>query len=119
MNQDREEGTKGGQSRLISLIVPVYNEEEAVPAFVEAVAPELTRVRSILGNGVRTEIIFDDDGSTDNTLEVLRGLDVPGTIIRLVRLSRNFGKDAALTAGLLYAKGDAAIPMDDELTRST
>lgn len=110
-----QEKIKGRQNCLISLIVPVYNEEEAAPAFVAATAPELSRVRHNLGEGARTEIIFVDDGSTDNTLGVLRSLNAPGTTIRLVRLSRNFGKDAALTAGLLFAKGDAAIPMDVDL----
>jgi len=102
-------------AKLISLVVPVFNEEEAIPVFVAAVTPVLAQLRADLGAGARTEIIFVDDGSTDGTLQVLRGLTAPGTTIRLVRLSRNFGKDAALTAGLLYARGDAVIPMDVDM----
>ena len=101
--------------KLISLVVPVYNEEDALPIFVCRLAPVLDELRDQLGPGARTEIIFVDDGSQDRTRAVLRGLEAPGSTLRLVSLSRNFGKDAALTAGLLYARGDAVIPMDVDL----
>lgn len=114
MTQDKKD-TYAIPGKLISLVVPVFNEEEAAPVFIAAVIPELDRVRSDLGEGARTEIIFVDDGSTDGTLRVLRGLRAPGTTIRLVKLSRNFGKDAALTAGMMYSKGDAVIPMDVDM----
>ncbi len=94
---------------LISLIVPVYNEAEAIDAFLEHVTPELMRT------GARHEIIFVNDGSTDATLSLLiaRAETTPG--LRVVNLSRNFGKEAAMTAGLDLARGDAAVLIDVDL----
>lgn len=94
---------------MISIVVPVLNEEEAVPIFVD-------RVRDIIKEiGLRWEIVFVDDGSVDGTVEVIRGLNVTDHRVKLVRLSRNFGKEAALTAGLEWAEGSAVIPMDVDL----
>ena len=95
--------------KLLSLVVPVWNEEDATPIFMEAVLPVLNRLE------IKKEIIFIDDGSSDNTLEVLLTLQQKYPIIRLISLSRNFGKEAALTAGLDFAKGDAVIIMDVDL----
>lgn len=100
---------------LISIVVPVLNEEEAVPLFVAAIEPVLAEVRGLLGAGARTEIVFVDDGSTDATCDVVAGLPPSPTAVALVSLSRNFGKDAALSAGLDHAKGDAVVPMDVDL----
>ncbi len=94
---------------LISVIVPVYNEAEAIDAFLNQVGPEITR------SGVRFETIFVNDGSTDATLPLLiaRAQQRPG--LRVVNLSRNFGKEAAMTAGLDQALGDAAVLIDVDL----
>jgi glycosyltransferase involved in cell wall biosynthesis len=94
---------------LISVIVPVYNEAEAIDAFLAQVTPEITRA------GVRHEIIFVNDGSSDSTLSLLiaRAQATPG--LRVVNLSRNFGKEAAMTAGLDLAQGDAAVLIDVDL----
>ncbi len=99
----------------ISIIVPVLNEELAVPIFLDKVVPTLEEVcRDQLG-GAAFEIVFVDDGSTDRTadriMEAARGRNE----IKLVRFSRNFGKEAALAAGLQYASGDAVVPMDVDL----
>lgn len=93
----------------LSIIVPVLNEQDAVPLFV-------TRVTSVLEQiGLHHEIIFVDDGSTDQTASVIAGLQQDDRRIRLVRLSRNFGKEAALTAGLDFSSGEAVVPMDVDL----
>ena len=94
---------------LISLIVPVYNEAEAIDAFLDQVGPAIARA------GVRFETIFINDGSTDATLPLLiaRAQQRPG--LRVVNLSRNFGKEAAMTAGLDQALGDAAVLIDVDL----
>ena len=92
---------------LISLVVPVFNEAAAVCAFLDRVAPEIAR------SGVRFETIFVNDGSTDGTLAVLLAQSRPG--LRIVNLLRNFGKEAAMTAGLDHAQGDAAVLMDVDL----
>lgn len=95
----------------LSLVVPVLNEQAAVPRFV-------ARLREVLGPlspEIRYEILFVNDGSTDATEFVVRSLMQGDPAIRLVNLSRNFGKDAALCAGLEHAAGDAVIPIDVDL----
>lgn len=97
---------------LISLIVPCYNEASVIEQFVERLAAELPAVSARFG--VRFELIFVDDGSRDGTGDLLRRVD-HGWPARLLVLSRNFGKEAALTAGLDAASGDAVILMDADL----
>ena len=99
----------------LSLVVPVFNEEAAAPVFLETVTPILQRVCQQLGAGAHAEVLFVDDGSRDGTLEAIRRTPAPGITVRIVRLSRNFGKDAALTAGLAHAQGEAVVPMDVDL----
>lgn len=100
---------------LLSVVVPVFNEEETVGLFLESLAAPLAEARARLGPGGRTEIVFVDDGSRDATAERIGARMTPGSGIRLVRLSRNFGKDAALAAGLAECRGDAVVPMDVDL----
>jgi glycosyltransferase involved in cell wall biosynthesis len=94
----------------VSLIVPVYNEEEAVSLFMDA-------VDALSGSlEVELDVIFVDDGSRDSTREeILKAAKSSKTQIRLITLSRNFGKEAALTAGIDAARGDAVIPIDVDL----
>jgi len=94
---------------MISIVIPAHNEAEAAPIFMERVSPILE------STGMDYEMVFVDDGSRDNTVRVLLALRERFPRIRLVQLSRNFGKEAALTAGLSYASGDAIIPMDCDL----
>ncbi|MDY3910628.1 MAG: glycosyltransferase family 2 protein [Elusimicrobiaceae bacterium] len=95
----------------IALIVPAYNEEEALPVFWQAVEPVLQKE-----NGFRFEYIFVNDGSTDGTLPYLKDLSARNKYVKVISLSRNFGKEAALTAGLNEAvQADAAIVMDADL----
>lgn len=93
----------------LSLVVPVLNEEDAIPLFLGQVIPVLTALK------VSYEIVFVDDGSTDRTAEVIRESAARDPAVRLIRLSRNFGKEAALTAGLDFVCGDGVIPMDVDL----
>lgn len=93
----------------LSIVVPVLNEEEAIPLFLERMRPILA------GLGLNCEIVFVDDGSTDRTVEVIAAAHRQDPAVRLVRLSRNFGKEAALTAGLEATSGAAVIPMDVDL----
>lgn len=97
------------QRPLVSLVVPVYNEQDAVPLFVRAIDDALA------GQGIELELLFVDDGSTDQTLPLLVELSERDARVRVVGLSRNFGKEAALTAGLDHASGDVVIPMDVDL----
>ena len=103
------------QKKFLSLICPVLNEEEVIAIFLAGVQPALDAAKALMGGGARTEIIFVDDGSTDRTAEIIAGLARQRPDIKLVRFSRNFGKESALAAGLRYAAGDAAIPIDVDL----
>jgi len=94
----------------LSLLVPLHNEADSLVPLVE-------RIDSVLGTlpGIRLEAIFINDGSTDATLEKLLLLRRDYPFIRIVDLSRNFGKEAALTAGLKVATGDIVVPLDADL----
>lgn len=93
----------------LSVVVPCHNELDALPVFFERVVPVLESMR------VSYELVFVDDGSTDETVKSLLGLSSSYRHVRIVELSRNFGKEAALTAGLSHAIGRAVIPMDCDL----
>ncbi len=93
----------------ISIVCPAYNEEENVEIFLEKLIPVMEQV------GMTYEIVFVNDGSRDDTLNVLKEAKKRYPFIRILNLSRNFGKEAALTAGLEHAKGDAVIAIDADL----
>ena len=94
---------------LISIIVPVYNESASIAVFLE----KLTEI--LPETGEEFEIVFVNDGSRDDTYQVLKQASVKEKSIKIIDLSRNFGKEAALTAGLDFARGDVVIPMDVDL----
>lgn len=94
----------------LSLVVPVFNEAEAVDIFIEKVFDVFKNDHSVY-----LEIVFVNDGSTDDTLERLLNRQSEESRIRIVDLSRNFGKEAALTAGLQAAKGQIIVPIDVDL----
>ncbi|MCG7375259.1 glycosyltransferase family 2 protein [Pseudomonas luteola] len=94
----------------LSLVVPIFNEEESVSIFVEKVTQVFKQYKEI-----HLEIIFINDGSSDLTLERVLDLQKNNTFIKLIDLSRNFGKEAALTAGLEAATGNIIVPMDVDL----
>lgn len=93
---------------LLSIIVPVYNEVEAIGPFIKAIS-------AIAHDLPPLEILFVDDGSSDASETVVRTWAEHDPRIRLLCLSRNFGKEAALTAGLHHARGAACVPMDVDL----
>jgi glycosyltransferase involved in cell wall biosynthesis len=93
----------------VSLIVPVFNEEQAISLFHQAVRRELKL------DPYEVEIVFINDGSTDQTAEQAKALAQVDEQVLLINFSRNFGKEPALFAGLEYATGDAVIPMDVDL----
>ena len=93
----------------LSLIVPVYNEEVAIEPFLDAINDKLSSIRSHI------DIMFINDGSKDNTKLVIEKMITQDPSISLVNFARNFGKEAAMTAGLDYVQGDAAVIMDVDL----
>lgn len=95
---------------LISLIVPCRDEAAAVDLFHRRVCAAIASI-----DGARFEFVWVNDGSRDGTLDRLRALVAEDPRVRVVDLSRNFGKEAAITAGLDAARGDAVIPIDADL----
>ncbi|MCO4860562.1 glycosyltransferase family 2 protein [Cupriavidus sp. WGlv3] len=98
------------ESRLLSLVVPCYNEAESISKFFASVIPVLESL-----DALRFEIVLVNDGSTDDTLDQLIAHSHRDPRVRVLDLTRNFGKEAALTAGLDEALGDAVIPIDADL----
>ena len=94
---------------LLSIIVPCFNEQEALPIFYE----ELNKV--LKGMDLDHEIILVDDGSKDETLKVMKDLAKKDDKIRYLSFSRNFGKEAAMYAGFVNARGDYALTMDADM----
>lgn len=99
------------QQPLLSAVIPFLNEEECIPALIADLEHSLTKL------GIPFEIILIDDGSRDHSLAVAQAELTKRPQIRatLISLSRNFGKEAALTAGLEVADGDVVVPLDADL----
>ena len=93
----------------LSVVVPLYNEEEVLPILHRRL---LAAVAAIAGG---IEIVYVDDGSTDRTGQMLQQLRLACPLVSVVRFSRNFGKEQALTAGLQLARGDAVVLIDADL----
>ncbi len=109
MDREDIENCIGKTRPVLSVVVPVYNESENVTYFYK-------RTGSVLKELCENfEIIFVNDGSTDNTLEVLCQLAELDHRVKVIDLSRNFGKEVALTAGLDQSQGDAVIPIDVDM----
>jgi glycosyltransferase involved in cell wall biosynthesis len=97
---------------MLSVVVPIYNEEENIVAFHAAVEAVLGRIEEETGE--RWEIVYINDGSRDSSLSLLLEIHERNPRVAVVELARNFGHQAALTAGLQVAHGDAVILMDGD-----
>ena len=93
----------------LSVIVPVFNEQESLPALHARLA------RVLGGSGVSWEVVYIDDGSSDGTPAALAALQAREPAVAVARLSRNFGKEAAMSAGLRLARGEAVVLIDADL----
>ena len=98
-----------GDRAVLSLVVPCYNEAAGLASFWARASDALDAL------GVPAEAVFVDDGSRDATFAVLSALAARDPRVRVVALSRNFGKEVALAAGLDHARGDAVVPIDADL----
>ncbi|MCR8915805.1 glycosyltransferase family 2 protein [Marinobacter panjinensis] len=94
----------------LAIIVPVYNEESVLQEFYQRTSAVLNDL-----DGMSSTILFIDDGSSDNSVDIIRDLIRKDDRLSLIRLSRNFGKEAALTAGLDHVDADAVIIIDADL----
>ena len=96
--------------KLLSVVVSCYNEEAAIPYFYDEIVKTAKEMKE-----VNFEFIFVNDGSKDKTLEILKDLAKKDKRVKFVSFSRNFGKEAAMMAGLEYSKGDYVTLMDADL----
>jgi glycosyltransferase involved in cell wall biosynthesis len=99
----------GERSMLLSVVVPCMNEEEVLRQSHEHLVSVLQKAPA------NFEILYVDDGSSDSTVEVLRELQASDTRVRVIRFSRNFGHQVAITAGLEHTSGDAVVIIDADL----
>lgn len=95
----------------LAIIVPAYNEEDAIPVFLTTMTPIFDQIRA---KGLEPRLVFVNDGSRDDTVRVISDADWP-VDVQLLKLSRNFGKESALTAGLASVDDDAVVVMDADL----
>lgn len=97
--------------KLISIIIPIYNEEKNIPLLYN----EIKKIWQDLKEKYDYEIIFVDDGSEDESIKILENLAGENEKIKVIQFSRNFGKEAATSAGIYEAKGDAVLMIDADL----
>lgn len=94
--------------RIISFVIPIHNEESGIRKFLdEDILPVVKKIRKY-----KKEVLLVNDGSTDKTLAILQSFVDKDKSIKVISLSRNFGKEAALSAGIRFAEGDAIITID-------
>jgi dolichol-phosphate mannosyltransferase len=93
----------------LSIIIPVYNEEKNLPVIYDRL------LKVVAGLGVSYEIIFVNDGSLDNSIELIKGLSKENSNVKYIDFSRNFGHQVAVTAGLDICKGEATVIIDADL----
>jgi glycosyltransferase involved in cell wall biosynthesis len=109
--EDSQATTDATITHSVTLIVPVYNEEASISTFLDKVTPVFDEI----GPRIRFEILFVNDGSRDATERLILAAAAQRNDISLINLSRNFGKEAALFAGMCHAEGEAVIPLDVDL----
>jgi glycosyltransferase involved in cell wall biosynthesis len=107
--ETQEKSNLHASKTLLSVVVPAYNEEEVLPEFHRRLTAALASIP------VEAEIVYVNDGSTDRTLAETYKLRDQDARVAVLDLSRNFGKEIALTAGLDYARGDAVVVIDADL----
>ena len=97
----------------ISVVVPCFNEEEVLSVFYKKTSEVLNEIE-----GITYELLFVDDGSKDHTKDILRALSLKDEHCEFISFSRNFGKEAAMFAGLKKSSGDYVVIMDADLQLS-
>ena len=100
--------------KLISVIVPCYNEQEVLPLYYDEMNKIMAQMKQE-HNDIEFELLFINDGSKDNTLNMLREMSLKDKRVRYISFSRNFGKEAGMFAGLENARGDYVVVMDADL----
>ena len=105
----------------LSIVIPIYNEQETLPFLCERLNKELSDIKKELGihdlpgSVSQVEILFINDGSTDHSLSIIESMAKGHGLYRYINLSRNFGHQAAVSAGIQFARGKVVIIMDGDL----
>lgn len=101
----------------LSIVIPIYNEQETLPFLCECLNNEFDGIKKgLLGqDSPKVEVLFINDGSTDNSRHILESIVKTNNVYRCINLSRNFGHQAAVSAGIQYARGKAVVIMDGDL----
>ncbi len=107
---DVRHGSNPGEPKLLSVVVPVFNESAVIGAFYDRASRALAAIP-----GVDYELIFVDDGSIDDSWQQLTALAARDARVRIIKFSRNFGHQIAISAGLDYATGDCVAIIDADL----
>ncbi|MDA3052461.1 glycosyltransferase family 2 protein [Campylobacter sp. JMF_01 NE2] len=113
--QNNPQKTTQNSTKLLSIVVPCYNEELVLDEFYKVTLGVLKQIQNEILPNLEYEFIFVDDGSRDNTAEKIKELHEKDSAVHLVKFSRNFGKEAAILAGFKHAKGDMIVLMDADL----
>jgi len=100
---------------LITIVIPVYNEEVSLPLYLNAMSDVIIGIKKKSKAQLSFTLLFVNDGSSDGSELIIRNAKRDNYKVQLVNLSRNFGKEKALFAGMSYTRGDAVIPMDVDL----
>lgn len=111
-------GMQDRKTDVLSVVVPCYNEEESLPIFSDSFATVSEELLSLDNGPSNIELVLVDDGSRDNTLSLIKDLEMQDNLsykVRWISFSRNFGKEAALLAGLEAARGDWVATMDADM----
>ncbi len=106
---DRHMTTSTDRKLILSIVVPVYNEAEGLQEFHRRISTVLESLP------YRAEVVYVNDGSTDESIKILKGLKMSDPRVAILDLSRNFGKEIAMTAGIDHACGDAVVIIDADL----
>lgn len=109
MKQTNTKAINNESRPLLTVIVPAFNEEEVLPIFHRRLFNALAKIPN------SWEVLYIDDGSSDRTVDIVKSLQLTNPMVSLAKLSRNFGKEAAVSAGLKLARGEAVIVIDADL----
>jgi len=106
---------------MLSIVIPVYNEQETLPILYESMNAEIEGIKQELqkknssDSDLQVEVLLVNDGSTDNSRPIMESMVKNNSVYRLISLSRNFGHQAAISAGMRSARGNAVVLMDADL----
>jgi dolichol-phosphate mannosyltransferase len=110
-NFEMKPSSSGTPNPLVSIVIPVFNEQQILPDLIQRLTPVLDQ----LEESYQFEVFFVDDGSTDRTYELLQSFSRHDERLKIITFSRNFGHQSAIVAGMDHSNGEAIITIDADL----